>query len=162
MFFLLDSAATTNLPLSVGDWPAWIALAVAIVTPAVTTYLANKHQRQILKMEQDFDRSKSCDKLISELTSLATISPRGFDGFSREALEAARYMNKDTLGVFIDLSNHLYTVARLERRAKSPAYETICEIPFYLLPDPKDPSRKKQSTYKEICMMIINELKNAT
>lgn len=162
MFFLLNTVTEPAPSLSFGDWPAWIALAIAIITPAATTYLSNKHQRQILKMQQDFERSKSCDRLISELTSLATVSPISFEGFSGDALEATRYMNKEALDLFIDFSNHLYATARMERKTSKYVYETICDVPFYLLPDPKDPKKRKQSTYKEICMLLINELKNAT
>ncbi len=167
MFFLLNAitetasaAASASPSIGFGDWPAWIALIAAIVASPVTTIATNIHQRKMLKLQQDFERSKSCDKLISELASLTTISPSEFTGFSKEALEATRYLTPNTLSLFLDFSNEL--LAMVEAQKHNSIYRTFGVISFQLLPDRQDPAKKKRSSCKEICMLIINELKNAT
>ena len=45
-----------------GDWPAWIALSVAIISPVITVYLNNRHQE---KMVRDLSISTSYGKTLS-------------------------------------------------------------------------------------------------
>ena len=35
-----------------GDWPAWIALSVAIISPVITVYLNNRHQEKMEHIKQ--------------------------------------------------------------------------------------------------------------
>lgn len=160
MFFLLDSTATSPVSLGFGDWPAWIALIVAVAAPLVTTIFTNRHQRKLLEIEQRYERSKSCDKLISELAHFISVHPSEYRGFSKDALEATRYFSQSSLEIFVKLSSKLAEYARVSKEVLP--YDTISEIPLYLLPKENEPESKKLTNYIEICMFLINELKNAT
>ena len=145
--------------MSFGDWPGWAALIFAIISPLITTFLTNKHQRKMFELKQKYERTKSCDKLISELASLAPQPVYSYNGFSKEALEATRYLSQQTFSVFMNLSVRL---AESSDPAFSSIYKSINDVPFYIFPDENNPKKKKLSHYEEIIFLIINELKSVS
>ena len=49
-----------------GDWPAWIALSVAIISPVITVYLNNRHQEKMEHISYSYWARLTCEKLMSQ------------------------------------------------------------------------------------------------
>lgn len=145
--------------MNFGDWPAWIALIVAILSPLLTTIINNRHQREMLSLERKYERAKSCDKLIAELTALTSLPLLAYDGFTKEAFEATRYLKKETFDIFMQL---LIDLTKSAVPQLATVYETINDIPLYILPEESNPTKRKCSHYIDIASLIINELRDAT
>lgn len=57
----------TESQISVGDWPAWIALAAAMLSPIVTIVVDKVYQYKVKKMELEEQRKEALAQLISDI-----------------------------------------------------------------------------------------------
>lgn len=53
--------------ISLGDWPAWIALAAAMLSPVVTIVIDKIYQYQVKKMELEEQKKEAFAQLISDI-----------------------------------------------------------------------------------------------
>ena len=83
------------------DWPAWIALATAVVSPVLTVYLNNRHALKMEKLKFKTETLKSTSILISEITNSMALKPSEFSGFSTQAVSALQICDEETNRLFL-------------------------------------------------------------
>ena len=64
-----------------GDWPAWIALSVAIISPVITVYLNNRHQEKMEHIKQKNEWIKEIAVAEKEILETAKLMAKDFSGF---------------------------------------------------------------------------------
>ena len=72
-----------------GDWPAWVALSSAIISPVVTVYLNNRHQEKMELMRQRAEIANSISIACEEILSVSYMEAKDFPGFSRNVMSAS-------------------------------------------------------------------------
>lgn len=72
-----------------GDWPAWVALSSAIISPVVTVYLNNRHQEKMELMRQKAEIANSISIACEEILSVSYMDAKDFPGFSRNVMSAS-------------------------------------------------------------------------
>lgn len=90
-----------------GDWPAWIALVTAIVSPVVTVHLNNLHAEKMELLRSRMKISDSYGTAISEIISASRLKVSEFKGFSEKTISVAGTCS------FIDAKEFLSTVQEL-------------------------------------------------
>lgn len=72
-----------------GDWPAWVALSSAIISPVVTVYLNNRHQEKMELMRQRAEIANSISIACEEILSVSYMEAKDFPGFSHNVMSAS-------------------------------------------------------------------------
>nr|WP_325236557.1 hypothetical protein [uncultured Oscillibacter sp.] len=90
-----------------GDWPGWIALASAIISPVVTVWLNNRHQRKMEELRIASGMEKAKGILLSELQSIGATMVQNYTGFSPSAMMALLYVDESVALTMQDLNREI-------------------------------------------------------
>lgn len=97
--------------MNFGDWPAWIALAVAILSPVATLIINNifqlvkeKNEREV-QLEREEKEIKSI--FLSELYAILIIKIDQPVSFSPRALQVVRYCDEETQKIILRICSGL-------------------------------------------------------
>lgn len=97
--------------MNFGDWPAWIALAVAILSPVATLIINNifqlvkeKNEREV-QLEREEKEIKAL--FLSELYAILTVTTDQPVSFSARALQVVQYCDEETQKIILGICTGL-------------------------------------------------------
>lgn len=107
-----------------GDWPAWIALSVAIISPVITVYLNNRHQEKMEHIKQKNEWIKEIAVAEKEILETAKLMAKDFSGFSESVLLAISLCSKDDISLFFDVITSLNLNSKSEKMVRDLSIST--------------------------------------
>lgn len=155
MLILNAAVSESNQAVGFGDWPAWLALALALVSPVIHSLIMTWHERKMFQMNQNVDREKIVADFLSELVRIGSLEKSEYTEFSKEALRATQFMPKDCVKVFTRL------ISAINIASNSPYHDsnTFSESSYYIFESPDNPKHLTESKYIDIVNYFIDHLK---
>lgn len=135
-----------------GDWPGWIALASAIISPVITVWLNNRHQRKMeeFRITSEIERAKGI--LLSELQSIGASKIEDYSGFSPNAMMALLFVDESVILAMEEL-NHALLNAKTSDEDKE---HIVSDIPVF-----GEDANGRPYTYFKFCKMIAIKIANS-
>ena len=145
------------------DWPAWIALATAIISPVVTVFLNNRHSKKMLLLQHEFDTQESLGCLLSELIAVGSMKVTDFNGFSEKALSLFIYADPYTTAQFMkfcEVINKKKNYLLLSSNQVG-SKVTVDQLQFYEIFKDEKKTGNRYPNYHDIVIEIIMRLRKA-
>lgn len=128
--------------MTIGDWPAWIALTTSILSPVITIYLNHRFKLKMQRLAEEAKKQETISLFIGEITSIAASTPDiKRPELSVEALRVVRYCDKNTAQAIIRLVSCLNDefVLYTSHRNLYGKLKPYSEAPAHIFENPNKP-----------------------
>lgn len=152
---IVTSSASQPQNVGFGDWPAWLALVVALVSPVIHSLILTWHERKMFRINKDADKEKIIASFLSELVRIGSLTKSEYTEFSKESLQATQFMPKDCVKVLTRF------ISAINKYNNSTYHDdnTFAESNYYIFENPKNPKIFIESKYIDIVNYFIDHLK---
>lgn len=153
--------------MNFSDWPAWIALIVAIISPVATAILTNRHQYKMQKLKYEYEenridmekRQQAYLTFLTQLSSISTMQRDKFRGVPEDVYHVLIYCNDETKQAILKLVGQL-DIDQLKSSLPDPE-ESISHMNCYVFRN-KETGAYRSTTFTktilELSEMVYRQL----